>query len=134
MRRPWTPTFGFVNLRRDVQDLRELARLAPGAAVATAYGHITAALKELLAEDGDREPEQHDAPALAQAAANRGLVTDRLVDTVYGLTVLKDVGLHDGAGTGLSVEQANEYIDLVGAALYVLHSSRGEHRRMDTTN
>lgn len=127
-------TPGFVNLQRDVQGLRELARVAPGAAVVTAYGHVTAALKELLAEDGDHEPEQHDAPALARAAANRGLVTDQFADTVYGLTLLKDVGLHGGAGTGLSVEQANEYIDYVGAALYVLHSGRGEHQRMDTTN
>jgi hypothetical protein len=125
---------GFVNLQRDVQGLRELARAAPGAAVVTAYGYVTAALKELLAEDDDREPEQHDAPALAQAAANHGLVSDQLVDTVYGLTVLKDVGLRGGAGTGLSVEQANEYIDLVSAALYVLHSGRGERRRMDTPN
>jgi hypothetical protein len=81
-------------------------------------------LTELLTEDDDREPEQQDAPALAQAAANRGLVTGRSVDTVHGLTVLKDVGLHGGAGTGLSIEQANEYIDLVSAALYVLHSGR----------
>jgi hypothetical protein len=81
-------------------------------------------LKELLAEDGDLEPEQHDAPALARAVANRGLVTDQLVETVQGLAILKDVGLRGGAGTGLSVEQVNEYIDLVGAALYVLHSVR----------
>jgi hypothetical protein len=114
-----------VDLNRDVQVLRELANAAPGAAVITAYGHITAALKELLAKDGDRAPEQHDAPALSRAAANRGLVTDQLVETVQGLAILKDLGRRGGAGTGLSVEQANEYIDLAGAALYVLHSGRG---------
>jgi hypothetical protein len=111
-----------VDLNRDFQALRELAHAAPGAAVVTAYGHITAALKELLAKDGDREPEQHDAPALARVAASRGLVTDQLVETVQGLAILKDLGLRGGAGTGLSVEQANEYIDLAAAALYVLHS------------
>lgn len=112
-------------LNRDVEALRELARAAPGAAVVTAYGHITATLKELLAEDNDREPEQHDAPALVRAAANRGLVTNDLVESVLGLAVLKDLSLRRGAGTGLSVEQAIEYIDLVGATLYVLHSSYG---------
>lgn len=40
----------------------------------TAYGHVNAVLKKLLAEDRDSEPKQHDALALAQAAANRGLV------------------------------------------------------------
>jgi hypothetical protein len=35
-------TPGFVNLQRDVQGLRELARAAPGAAVVTAYGYVTA--------------------------------------------------------------------------------------------
>lgn len=109
-----------LELSRDIQALRELARAAPGAAVITAYGHVTAALKELLAEESDHELQQHDAPALARAAADRDLITKKLVETVQGLAVLKDVGLRGGAGTGLSVEQANEYIDLVGAALYVL--------------
>jgi hypothetical protein len=59
------------------------------------------ALKELLAKDDDREPEQHDAPALVQVAANRGLVTDQFVDTVHGLAVLKDVGLLRGPGLDL---------------------------------
>lgn len=116
------------HLSRDVQALRELAHTAPGAAVVTAYGHVTAALKELLAEDGDREPEQHDAPALARAAANRGLVTDQLVETVQGLAILKDLGRRGGAGTGLSIEQANKYINLAVAALYVLHSGRPAER------
>lgn len=122
---PSRDAHALVDLSRDVPALRELAHAAPGAAVVTAYGHVTAALKELLADDGDWELEQHDAPALARAAANRGLVTDQLVETVQGLAVLKDLGRRGGAGTGLSVEQANEYIDLVGAALYVLRSGRG---------
>jgi hypothetical protein len=116
------------DLSLDIQALRELAHAAPGAAVVTAYGHVAAALKELLAGDGDREPEQHDAPTLARVAANRGLVTDQLVETVQGLAILKDLGRRGGAGTGLSVEQANEYIDLVVAALYVLHVGRPRKR------
>lgn len=114
---------------RDVEALRELARAAPGAAVVTAYGHVTAALMEMLAEHGDREPERHDAPALARAAANRGLVTDQFAETVQGLAMLKDLRRRGGADTGLSVEQADEYIDLAGAALYVLNSGRGVENR-----
>jgi hypothetical protein len=51
-------------------------------------------------------------------------VTDQFVETVQGLAVLKDLGRRGGSGTGLSVEQANEYLELVGAALYVPHSRR----------
>jgi hypothetical protein len=52
------------------------------------------------------------------------LVTDQFVETVQGLAVLKDLGRRGGSGTGLSVEQANEYLDVVGAALYGLHRRR----------
>jgi hypothetical protein len=113
-----------VDLSHDIARLRELATAVPGAAVVTGYGHVTAALMRLL--DAPEEPQAHDAPALARMAADRGLVTDQLVETVQGLAVLKDLGVRGGAGTGLSVEQANEYIDLVGAALYVIY-----HRKPD---
>jgi hypothetical protein len=113
-----------VDLSHDIARLRELATAVPGVAVVTGYGHVTAALMRLL--DAPEEPQAHDAPALARMAADRGLVTDQLVETVQGLTVLKDLGVRGGAGTGLSVEQANEYIDLVGAALYVIY-----HRKPD---
>lgn len=58
-----------VDLSRDIRRLRELASAAPGAAVVTGYGHVTAALRRLLDEVSDlEEPHEHDAPALARAA------------------------------------------------------------------
>lgn len=112
-----------VDLTSQIEGLRKLARAAPGAGVVTSYGHVVAALRSLVdAQDGD----ERDAPALAREAASRGLVTSQLVETVEGLAVLKDLSRQGGSGTGLSVEKADDYVDLVAAALYVLYTVRPE--------
>ena len=117
------PSVLLTDRTNEVNVLRELAQMAPGAAVVTAYGHVTTALRDLITEQ-DEEPAAGDAPYLARLAMERGLVSAQLVETVRGLAILKDVGLRGGSGTGLSVEQATEYIDLVAAALYVLRNAR----------
>ncbi|MGH3904314.1 MAG: hypothetical protein ACRDTE_09005 [Pseudonocardiaceae bacterium] len=91
----------------------------------TSYGHVIAALRGLL---GAPEADDRDAPDLARDAAANDLVTPQLVETVEGLAVLKNLSRRDGAGTGLSVEQADDYVELVAAALYVLYTVRPEPR------
>jgi hypothetical protein len=110
-------------LNLDVDALRQLALRAPGAAVVTTYDHVTMALKVVLARR-NAELTQGDAPEHAQLAARLGLVSEHLVNTVKGLAVLKDLSLRDGAGTGLTVDQANQFIDLASAALYVIGHAR----------
>lgn len=104
-----------------VGELRDLARVAPGAAVVSAYGQVRTALMGLL---NAKEPDDRDAPAFAQWAADQGLITHEAVETVHGLAVMKDLSRRGGAGTGLTPEKANEYIDLAAAMLYVISRSQ----------
>jgi hypothetical protein len=110
-----------VDLGEGIAELRTMATAAPGAAVVTAYGLVVEALTALL---GEPRQSGRDAPDLARVAARRGLVTNQLVETVQGLAVLKDLSRREGAGTGLSVAKAIDYIELVAAALYVIRTAR----------
>ncbi|MGD9528783.1 MAG: hypothetical protein AB7L91_14940 [Dehalococcoidia bacterium] len=108
-----------------VDELRDLARVAPGAAIVSAYGQVRAALAALLDAD---EAETRDAPELAQQAADRGLITSKAVETVQGLAVMKDLSRGGGAGTGLTPNKAEEFIDLVAAMLYVVSRSQSDRQ------
>ncbi|MDQ7905981.1 hypothetical protein RB614_15825 [Phytohabitans sp. ZYX-F-186] len=110
-----------VDLGEGIAELRNMATTAPGAAVVAAYGHVIDALTALL---GESSHDGRDALELAHAAALQGLVTNQLVETVQGLAVLRNLSRREDAGTGLSVEKAIDYIELVTAALYVIHTSR----------
>lgn len=119
------PAVRTVDLTAGVGELRELAQVAPGAAVVSAYGLVRAALVPLLGVD---EAEARDAPELARQAADRGLITREAVETVHGLAVMKDLSRRGGAGTGLTPEKAHEYIDLAAAMLYVIGHSRHDRQ------
>lgn len=111
------------DLRSQVENARELAHAAPGAGVVASYGYVLAALRNLVAASED---DRRDAPELAQAARDQGLTTAQLVDTVQGLAILKDLSRRDGAGTGLSVDKAEDFIDLAAAALYIIYTATSE--------
>lgn len=103
-----------------LSELRALAERAPSAAVASAYQLVSATLAELLAGNDVSDGAQTDGVVLAEIAANSGLVSEQLLETIRGLAVMNDISPHGGSGTGLSFDQANQYIDLTAAALYVL--------------
>jgi len=104
-----------------VAELRELAQVAPGAAVVSSYSQVRSALATLLnVETSD----VRDAPELARSAAARSLIAREAVETIEGLAVLKDLSRRGGAGTGLDPEKANEYVDLAAAMLYIISRSR----------
>lgn len=106
----------------EVAELHNMAEMAPGAAVVTAYGLVSTTLVDLLEYDygGGDQPESFDAVALARTAEQRGLVSAELVRGVEGLSILMDLSRNNGAGTGLSVEKAHDYVNLVAATLYTL--------------
>lgn len=106
--------------RRRLQELRALVARAPGAAVVGAYQEVSAALNELLEHNEASAGAQTDGVVLAQIAASSGFVSEQLLETIRGLAIMKDIGWGGGSGTGLSAEQANQYLDLATAALYVL--------------
>jgi len=108
-----------------IDELRDLARVAPGAAVVSAYEQVRSALMALLNAD---EPDGRDAPEFARWAAEQGLISHDAVETVQGLAVMKDLSRRGGAGTGLTPDKANEYIDLAAAMLYVISRSRPDQR------
>lgn len=100
-----------------IDELRDLARAAPGAAVVAAYGKVRLSLLGLL--DAEQQDER-DAPELAREAATRGLIGNDTIDSVDGLAIMKNLSRAGRAGTGLTVEKADDYIELVAAILYVL--------------
>lgn len=110
---------------RRLAELRGLAERAPGAAVADAYQLVSAALTDLLTRNDVSSGTQTDAATLAEIAANSDLVSAQLLETIRGLAVMKDVSWHRGSGTGLTPEQANQFLDLTAAALYVLDHAVG---------
>ena len=116
---------GAPTLSGRLAELRNLAERAPGAAVATAYQLVSVALAELLARNDVSCGTETDGARLAEIAASSDLVSAQLLETIRGLAVMKDLSWHRGSGTGLSPEQANQYLDLTAAALYVLDHAVG---------
>jgi len=117
---PWERS---IDLGSQVEALRELAGVAPGAAVVTAYEQVRMALKSLV---GAEESDARDAPELAREAEARRLIGKQAVVTIEGLAVMKNLSRRK-----LTAEQANDYVDLVAAMLYVLHYPQPHAKEAD---
>jgi len=99
---------------------RELAVRAPGAAVQGTYQQLSSELRTILDVKSDDDRQVSD---LAREANERGLISSALRDTFNGLTILRNLSWAGGSGTGVSEQQANDYIDLAEAALYAFHAA-----------
>lgn len=97
----------------EIQALQDLAETAPGAAVASAYALITRKIGDAVGE-----PAGTDAVELARLGAQHGIIRHETVRSVDGLRLLMVLSRNNGAGTGLSVERAHAYVDLVAATIY----------------
>lgn len=104
-----------------IAELHELAATAPGAAVMEASGLVRQTLADLLGP-GD---EALDAVALARLGVERGVVAPPALSSIEGLHILMELSHSGGAGTGLTVERAHEYIDLTRVTVYALTAFHG---------
>lgn len=121
-RRPGTDTGGRTDHAHvDVGPLRQLASTDPNRAITAAYDTVSTALLHLLSNEGGHS-EIRPLSELAAEAGQRGLVSLEFVKTAQGLEVLRDLAVTDPR-SHTNGQHANEYLDLVTAALYVISSS-----------
>lgn len=105
--------------------LYDVAKQAPGSAVAGAYGKVSDRLVDLLTSVGVEHFESRDALDLAKSALEHGIVTEQSVHTVEGLSILMNLSRAGGSGTGLSPEKAAEFLNLAAATIYSLGGTSG---------
>ncbi len=98
-------------------DLAPLASAAPVAAVLQAFSRIEERLHELLVD----EPGRGSALQLARRAADLHLISPDAVRAVEGAAVLRNLVAH-GRPTDLDEPRARDYLALVDAVLFALHS------------
>lgn len=103
------------------EEMLEVAKRSPRAAVLESYDRLEALLREKLKASGldTRRLPTLGAPGLADLARLRGLITPETETAVNGLTVLRNLTAHDRESE-LSYEKAVEFIDLVMAIMFAV--------------
>ncbi len=110
-----------------LSEFSEISATAPSQAVHGAFDRVEAALRELVGRQVPGLPETSGARELARYALQQGLVPDGFVDTVDGLSVLRELAQQGTTGIEPSSTRAHDYLTLADAALYVIRL--GERRR-----
>jgi hypothetical protein len=106
----------------DTQDLTDLAKRIPAAAIIEAYIRVEQELREILTRAGKEIPDSDDARPLAHIALDSRLITPESVNAVEGITVMRHLAVH-GPRRDVSVRQAQEYVALVNAVLYAIRQN-----------
>ncbi|MDQ6876528.1 MAG: hypothetical protein M3082_02280 [Candidatus Dormibacteraeota bacterium] len=110
------------------QEMLEVAKRSPRAAVLESFDRLEALLRERLEASGleTRRLPTLGAPGLADLARLRGLIPPETETAVNGLTVLRNLAAHD-RDSDLSYQKAVEFIDLVVALLFAIeHPPKGK--------
>lgn len=102
-------------------EMLEVAKRSPRAAVLESYDRLEALLREKLEASGldTRRLPTLGAPGLADLARLRGLITPETETAINGLTTLRNLTAH-GRDNELSYYRAVEFVDLVAAILFTV--------------
>jgi hypothetical protein len=102
-------------------EMLEVAKRSPRAAVLESYDRLEALLREKLEASGldTRRLPTLGAPGLADLARLRGLITPETETAINGLTTLRNLTAH-GRDNELSYDRAVEFVDLVAAILFTI--------------
>jgi len=100
------------------EQLVEVARIAPGAAVVQAFARIEAQLRLLLLDAGI-DPGKGSAVQLARRAHDADLVQQETVKAIEGTAVLRNLAAHGHEGE-LDEARALDYLALTDAVSYAL--------------
>ncbi len=106
-------------------ELSELARSHPLAAIDEAHGRIEAELRRILETHGGVTEEMlrgAHAVKLARAAWGRQLITEETFNAVQGLTTLRNLSAHDQTGK-FTPTRATAYIITADALLYAIRQN-----------
>lgn len=102
--------------------LSPLADDDPQRAILAAHARVEEALVERLKQEGEQEPERR-APtlsALSGLAAAKGILSAEQLRSIEGLTVLRNLAVHESSSRGLTPGKAKEFLDLADAVIWTL--------------
>lgn len=97
----------------------ELDDREPLDAIGAGYALVFDALRSKIPDGKHAQLDDVQLSVLAKVAASSGLVGEAFVRTAEGLDVLKALS-HDGSDSMITSQHAQEYLNLVSAALYVI--------------
>jgi hypothetical protein len=103
-----------------IEELAQVATVAPGAAVMEAHAQLERTLRALLEKAEGVSTEQiarMGAVRLARLARDREVITPEAADAVEGMSVLRNLAAH-GRADDLTTERALDYLALADAVLY----------------
>lgn len=103
----------------DSDELLQLADVSPRAAVMEAFARIEGRLSDLLEEHGASPDRKVGAVTLAHTASALSLISSETLDSVEGLSVLRNISAHNNKDN-ISVERVLDYLALADAVLYAL--------------
>lgn len=108
-------------------ELAEVAKRSPTAAVMEAHATVERALRQLLVDSGvPGSALRAGAAGLARLGVEHGLVTKETLSAVEGISVLRNLAAHGRAGE-VTVERAIDYLALADAVLYAIRNKPRQH-------
>jgi hypothetical protein len=102
------------------EDLRQVARLSPAAAVVRAFARIEKQLLQLM-QDAGVEPGRGPVVQTARRSLEAGLVTPETVRAIEGVAVLRNLAAHDREPE-IDEARALDYIALTDGVSFALSS------------
>lgn len=116
---------------RPSEQLAEVARIAPAAAIVQAFARVEAQLRQLLS-DADLDPGRGSAMQLARRAQEAGIVQPETVRAIEGIAVLRNLAAH-GHEAELDEPRALDYLALTDAVSYALTQEDRKRPRGDNS-
>jgi hypothetical protein len=104
-----------------LNELEEVARISPSAAVGEAYSRVEGALRE-AAQTAGLDTARVVGRRLVDIARRGQLITEETASAVEGMAVLRNLAVHGGVAD-LDQRRAKEYLALADATLYAIRRS-----------
>jgi len=111
-------------------ELSDLVRTSPRAAILEAHERIEALLRDALEQAGERVDDADSAAALARRAGDRELITPQSANAVEGLAVMRNLAAHEVSGE-VTPEGATRYLVLADSVLFALRANLRRPRPAD---
>lgn len=119
------------------QDLKDIARSVPTAAVLEAFARLEKRLREIF-DQGVVDYEKvrplprrvETMPVMLAVLSRRGVISDEIQESIRNLNRLKNEASHRVGGADITADQASDYLELVDRVLdYLNDISPSDYRR-----
>lgn len=106
------------------EELEEVARIAPVAAVLNSFARVEFELRSRLEDLGEVDMDRMSGLRLAQRARERGVINQETLTAIEGLAVLRNLAAHGRPDSDLDTSRALEFVHLADAVLYSIRAPR----------